>query len=103
MIPQKFAPVPEPLTKLTYLLLHRLCEDHDAIVVPRDLLLNHIARWSFIDNPASTVDHLRRNGIVVELRDGRVRVRRPKRELKSLPGSLPHNWRTLLRWENASP
>lgn len=101
--PQKYAPKPEPLTKLTYLLLCRLCDDHDAVVVARDQLFAHIARWSFIDNPAGTVDHLRRNGVIVDLRDGRVQVRRPRRELKSLPGSLPHNWRALLRWESASP
>ncbi|MEI6511593.1 MAG: hypothetical protein WCO25_06205, partial [Candidatus Uhrbacteria bacterium] len=100
--PQTFAPTPEPLTKLTYLLLCRLCDDHDAVVVPRDLLLSHIARWSLIDNPAGTLDHLRRNKVVVELNDGRVRVRRPKRDLKSLPGSLPHNWLLLLRGTTAT-
>ena len=94
--PQKYAPKPEPLTKLLYLLLRRLCGDQEEIVVPRERLFDHIRAWSFISNPASTVNHLRRHGVVKECRDGSVRVRRPVRDVNRLPGAMPHNWLDIL-------
>ena len=88
--PQRYAPKFEPLTKLTFVVLCRVCDEKDEVIVSRESLFAYFRDTTLIDNPVGTVTHLVRHGVIRELRDGRYRVRRPVRDVARLPGPMPH-------------